>query len=325
MRAMVIDRFGGPEELHLAEMPTADPGPGEVRVRVVAAGVNPIDCKIRQGYMGGPSVSGAPHRERPHRWPAILGWDASGVIDQVGENADGLSVGDQVLALCLKPEIGTGSYAETVVVRAANVGRKPPDLSHEAAATLPVAGLTAFQAIVERLEVLPQQKVLITAGAGGVGSFAVQLAARAGAHVIATASAANHRYLADLGAAEQIDYRNTDVIDAIRRRHGNTIDAILHCVDGQDVARSVELVRDGGRVVWIVGGKNAHGINRPGVTTSYVGLVRPDSAQLSRLAALLADGSLGVTVSDTMRLADAAEAHRKMETGHIRGKLVLRV
>jgi NADPH:quinone reductase-like Zn-dependent oxidoreductase len=223
---MVIEGFGGPECLRSMEMPKPVPGRDEVLIRVVAAGVNPIDCKLRAGYMSGIT----PGRERAHRFPVILGWDAAGIVDDVGPGVERFAPGDPVYANCLKPIVSRGAYAEYVAVPAQQVAAKPESIDLYHSAVVPVAALTAYQALVVQMAVRQRERVLITAGAGGVGSFAIQIANALGAHVIATASPANHAYLRMLGAADAIDYRDDDVIEAARERSGEQLDAVLHCV-----------------------------------------------------------------------------------------------
>lgn len=232
MRAIAITAFGGPDRLLLLGMPKPLPGPDEVLIRVHAAGVGLWDAKVRRGQVG----------ERS--FPFILGWESAGIIEQTGASVTGLQVGDAVY--CYVRQVG--HYAEYVAAPANLVARKPGTIDAAHAAAIPISGLTAHQALTEELGLQAGETVLITAAAGGVGSFAVQIAAQLGAHVIATASARNHAYLRELGARSVIDYTTTDFCQAVHALHSTGVDAILDCVGGETVIRSLQALRDGGRL-----------------------------------------------------------------------------
>ena len=216
MKAIRIHSYGDVDTLSYEDAPLPEPGPADVRVRVHAAAVNPVDWKIRAGYLAAMV---------PHQMPLTLGWDVSGVVDQVGADVTHLSIGDAVYS---RPDITRdGSYAEYVVVRASEVAAKPGTLSHNEAAAVPLAGLTAWQGLFDHAHLKAGERVLIHAGAGGVGSFAIQLAKWAGAHVIATASAANEALVRGLGADEFVDYRSQQFEEVLAK-----VDVVLDTIGG---------------------------------------------------------------------------------------------
>ncbi|MBO0783495.1 MAG: NADP-dependent oxidoreductase, partial [Ktedonobacteraceae bacterium] len=232
MHVVAITAFGGPERLTLMEMPRPVPGPGEVLIRVQAAGVGLWDVKVRRGQMGG------------HSFPLVLGWESAGAIERVGANVTGFAVGDAVYGYIRQ----VGHYAEYVLAPASLVARRPASIDATHAAAIPISGLTAHQAITEDLGLRAGETVLITAAAGGTGTLAVQIATSLGAYVIATASARNHHYLRALGAQEVIDYTTTDFVQAVRATHPAGVDAVLDCVGGETTLRSLAALRDGGHL-----------------------------------------------------------------------------
>lgn len=315
MRAAVLAQFGPPEVLEIAEIDPPRPGPGEVLVRVVAAGVNPVDAKIRAaGSWAGLQL------------PCVIGYDVSGVVEQLGPGVTDLAVGDQVF---YTPEIfgnRWGAYAEYTVARAAIVARKPPELSHDLAASMPLAGGTAYEAIVRRLRVQPGETVLIHGGAGGVGSFAVQLARAAGARVIATASAENRDTLARLGAHVCVDYRSEDPTRAALRETGGVgVDAVFTTVGGETVAHSLPALRPFGRIATILGfSGDLTPLYQRNQELHGVFLIR-ERPRLEALGRLAARGQIVPLVDDVLPLERLSDAHRRMDSGHGRGKVVIRV
>ena len=314
MRAIVYERFGGPEVLELKTVPTPDPGPGELLVAVHAAGVNPVDGQNR--------ADGAWAAIEP---PVIPGYDFSGVVEALGDDTNGWAVGNEVFGALPVRVTRSGSYAEHVAVPAEIVARKPERLSHVEAAAVPIAASTAHEAI-RRLRLEPGERLLIWGAGGGVGTFAVQIAAGAGARVLAVASARHHTLLAELGAEACIDYTSEDVGEAVLERAGGEVDAIADFVGGETMARALALVRERGRAVEIAGlegdielvidkNQELHGV-----------LFNPaDPAPLAAVAALVEAGRLQPVIGEVLALEDAAEAHRRLEDGHQQGKLVLEV
>ncbi|WP_026416247.1 NADP-dependent oxidoreductase [Actinomadura oligospora] len=312
MRAVSQDEPGGPEVLKIVETARPEPGAGEVLVRVHAAGINPVDWKTRS-------------RGRLHdgtRPPFTLGWDVSGVVEAVGYGVALFAPGDEVFGMPRFPD-PAGAYAEYVTAPARHFARKPAKLDHVHAAALPLAALTAWQALVDTADVRPGERVLIHAAAGGVGHLAVQIAKARGAHVIGTASAAKHDFLRDLGADELVDYRESDFAEVVR-----DVDVVLETMGGDYPARSLRTLRPGtGRLVSILpldASWPAAEAEAEGVRAGFV-LVEPDHQGLREIAALVDDGRLRARVQDVFPLEKAAEAHRSGETGRTAGKIVLSV
>ncbi|GDY33620.1 NADP-dependent oxidoreductase [Gandjariella thermophila] len=310
MKGIAQNEFGSADVLSVQDLPDPLVGPDSVLIRVRAAGVNPVDYKIREGYLKG---------LLPHYFPIVPGWDVAGVVEATGPAAaGGLRPGDEVVAYARKDYVQHGTYAELVAVPDRGVARKPASLDFAHAAGLPLAGLTALQAL-RAAEVGEGATVLVHAASGGVGHLAVQIARALGAgRVIGTASEGNHDFLRSLGA-EPVRYGDglPDRLAALVGGDGR-VDAALDFVGGQALEQSPELVRDPARVVSIV---DPSVLARGG---RYV-FVRPDAAQLGWLGELADAGRLRVEVQRTFALGDAAEAHRTLEGGHVRGKLVLTV
>ncbi|MFO1518399.1 MAG: NADP-dependent oxidoreductase [bacterium] len=314
MKAIGIRRFGGLEVLEKMEILQPKIASHEILVRIHAAGVNPVDVKIRKGLLQG---------RMPHEFPVVLGWDAAGVVEAVGEAVKDYKRGDEVFAYCRKEKIHDGAYGEFIALEPRHLARKPKNISFEEAAAVPLAGLTAYQSLFESLQLKSGETVLIHAGAGGVGGYALQLAKEAGAHVITTAGSSNHEYVKSLGADEVVDYRQTDFVKAVKNTHPEGIDAVFDTVGGDVQKKSAEVLKPGGRLTSILAIDEAYFRER-GIAPGYV-FVRPDSAQLNELKERIEKGRLKVKVTETFPLEAAAKAHEKIETGHGRGKIVLRV
>ena len=314
MKAIAIERFGGREQLALRDLPEPEPGPGEVRIRVHAAGVNPVDTKIRAGAL---------KDVFPHEFPLVPGWDCAGVVERVGPEVESLCAGDPVFAYCRKPQVKDGTYAEFVTLPARHVALKPFNLSMEEAAAIPLAGLTALQCL-NRLELEREDWLLVQAAAGGVGGFLVQLATTRGVHVIGTASADHHAYVRQLGAALVVDYSRRDFRDAVLQVRPQGLQGAFDCIGGDVLERSAECLGKGGRLVGIVDPVRIGALRERGVNASYV-FVEPDADQLAELALLADVGKLRVELEQVLPLAEAAEAHALSESGHVHGKIVLKV
>jgi NADPH:quinone reductase-like Zn-dependent oxidoreductase len=307
MRAITYSKFGSADVLELTDQPDPHIGPDTLLVRVKAASVNPVDWKIRQGYLEGLLDT---------VFPAVPGWDVAGVVEQVGLDTPEFQVGDEVYGYVRKDTVQGGTFAELVAAPVRTLARKPAELSFEEAAAVPLAGLTAYQAI-QRAGIAEGQTVLVHAAAGGVGAFAVQIAKALGARVIGTASEANHEFLRTLGA-EPVTYGD-GLADRVRAVAPDGIDVALDFVGGEAVAASAELLADGGTIA---------SVTDPTARTEHGGhyvWVRPSAADLDALTALFDAGKLTVEVAQVFDLADAADAHRASETGHTRGKVVVRV
>jgi NADPH:quinone reductase-like Zn-dependent oxidoreductase len=305
MKAAFIEQYGGPEVLKYGDLPDPIAGPGEVVVDVVAASVNGADWKVRVGQY------------KQSKFPFALGRDFSGVICAIGEGIADFKVGDAVFGVC---EAGQeGAYAEKIAVKAAIVAKKPDGLSHINAAALALTGLTAMSAIEDTLKLQPGERILIQGGAGGVAGFADQLAKHIGAHVITTASAANHAYLRDIGADEIIDYNASDFAKVV-----TNCDAVFDTVGGDVAQRSFAVLKPGGRAAFIASGPQAPKPERDDVKSLRppVGRARQ---HLDRIAQLFQAGAIRAPEITLYRLSEASDAHRLSESRHFRGKLVFQV
>ena len=305
MKAVYIDQPGGPEVLKYGDQPDPSAGPGQIVVDAHAASVNGVDWRVRAGLYGnGP-------------YPLILGRDFSGVVSALGAGVTDLRVGDEVFGVL---EAGReGAYAEKIAIGAAIVAKKPAALSHTDAAALALAGLTALVSVEDTLKLKSGETILIQGGAGGVASFAIQLAKHLGARVITTASAANLTYLRDLGADEVIDYNTTDFTTAVR-----DCDAVFDTVGGDVAMRSFAVLKPGGRAAFIASGPTAPKPERADVTSLRPAVGR-DRPHLDRVAALYTSGAVRAPEVKVYDLAKAVDALRVSEARHFRGKLVLKV
>ncbi|MGW2343274.1 NADP-dependent oxidoreductase [Streptomyces sp. NPDC001661] len=307
MKAITLNAYGGPDALRLTDLADPKVAPGEVLIRVRAAGVNPVDWKLAAGGLD-------PIMET--HFPLVPGWDVAGVVERVGFDVEEFAPGDEVFGYIRKDTAQLGAYAEYVSAHVRMLARKPAALSWEQAAGVPLAGLTAYQAI-KRVGVGAGDTVLVHAAAGGVGSFAVQIAVALGARVIGTASARNHDFVRELGA-EPVTY-GPGLADRVTELAPEGIGAALDFVGGEEaVDTSLRLLDRADRFASIV---EAEAAEKGG---HYV-WVRPDPADLTALAGLADAGKLTVPVARVLPLAEAAEAWRLSAEGHTRGKLVLSV
>jgi NADPH:quinone reductase-like Zn-dependent oxidoreductase len=307
MRAIRIHKFGGAEVLQLEQVDPPNPSPGEVLVRVQAAGVNPVDAKIREGNY---PLIGQSHL------PIVLGRDVCGAVEAINGSVPNLRLGDTIFALL---DWHLGAYAEYALVAAALCSRKPKALDVQHAGAVPLAALTAWQGIFTHGKLQAGQTVLIHGGSGGVGHFAIQLAKHIGAHVIATASKSNFAFVTALGAHTVFDYQKSNFAEI-----GKEVDVIFDLVGGETQKRSWNVLKPGGILVSTLGKPdeqmaNSHGVRAAGYHAE------PNREQLDRIAALIDTGKIVATVSKTFSLAEAREAHRCLENDHPRGKIVLSV
>ncbi|MAU80830.1 MULTISPECIES: NADP-dependent oxidoreductase [Gordonia] len=311
MRAITYSRFGGPDVLELTELPEPKVGPDSVLVRVHASSVNPVDWKVREGHLD-PIMDSV--------FPVIPGWDVAGVVEQVGLDTPEFRVGDEVFGYVRKDVVGGtvagGTFAELVAAPVRTLAHKPATWSFEQAAAVPLAGLTAYQT-THRAGVQHDHTVLIHAAAGGVGSFAVQIARSIGARIIGTASEDNHQYLRSLGA-EAITY-GEGIVERVRELAPEGVDVVLDYVGGDALDPVPDVLRDGGTVASITDARA-----RDEFGGHYI-WVRPDVADLTELARLGDAGELVPEIAEVFDLAEAAAAHRRSESGHVRGKIVVRM
>ncbi|WP_031224066.1 NADP-dependent oxidoreductase [Streptomyces roseochromogenus] len=309
MRAISQDVLGGPGVLREVRVERPEPGPNQVLVRVRAAGVNPTDWKHRAtgGFLGRP--------------PFVLGWDVSGEVVETGIGVAAFTPGDEVFGMLPYP-YGHGSHAEYVIAPVRALTHKPASIDHTQAGALPLVSLTAWQALTEHADLKPGQRVLIHAAAGGVGHVAVQIAKARGAYVIGTASAGKHDFLREIGVDEPVDYRTTEVTEAVR-----DVDVVLDTLGGDTSVASLKVLRPGGVVVSILPGGSREFYDeaeRLGVRAVRM-LVDADRAGMEAIAELAGSGKLKATIAGTFPLADAAKAHEVGDTGRTTGKLVLLV
>lgn len=309
MRVITQQTFGGPEVLTIVDAPAPQPLPTEVLVRVKAIGLNPLEARLRAGEF--------PLIGRP---PFILGWDISGVVDE-GPQTWRFRPGDEVFGMPLFPR-AAGAYAEVVSAPALHLARKPASLSHVEAAALPIVGLTAWQGLIDLGGVTEGDRVLVHGGGGGVGHVAIQIAKALGAHVVATAGGSKREFVEECGADEVIDYTAVDFNEVAR-----DIDVVLDTIGGDTVERSLAVLRPGGHLVTAVAEQDAElaaEYEAAGMRFSGIA-VDPDPAALRGLVELVEQGRLRVHVQERFPFERVADAHRLLDSGHLRGKVVLTV
>jgi NADPH:quinone reductase-like Zn-dependent oxidoreductase len=308
MKAVSIYYYGGPGVLAYEDAPRPHPAPGDVLVRVHAAGINPVDWKIREGHL---------KEMLHHTLPLVLGWDVSGVIAALGAGVTRFKVGDEVFS---RPDIERdGAYAEFIVIRETEVALKPKSVDHMHAAALPLAGLTVWQSLFDAAALTAGQRVLIHAAAGGVGSLAVQLAKGRGAHVIGTASAKNHAIVRALGADEVVDYERERFETVI-----GPVDVVFDTMGGDIQTRSWKVLKRGGILVSIASPPSAEAPVAHGGRFAFV-FTQPNAAQLAEIATLVDAGKLKASVETVLPLAAAVRGQALSAAGHTRGKIVLQV
>jgi NADPH:quinone reductase-like Zn-dependent oxidoreductase len=297
MRAALLRETGGPEVLRVEEVPRPEPDDGEVLIAVRAASINPIDWKYRRGLV-------------PKDLPAVLGNDISGTVEQ--SRADGFAEGDDVFGFAPR-----GGYAELATAPAGAIAKKPPGLSHEQAAALPVAGLTAWQALFDRGRLQRDQTLLVAGAAGGVGHLAVQFGKHAGAQVIGTGSSRNREFVLELGADEYVDYTAEDVAEAV-----SGVDVAFDTVGGATTETLLATVREQGVLVVIAGAPPEAQAAERGVRAELL-VMSPNPQQLAQIAELVASAAVDVEIAARFPLDEVAKAHELSEAGHVRGKLIL--
>jgi NADPH:quinone reductase-like Zn-dependent oxidoreductase len=299
MRAVVIHETGDRDVLRLEQAEVPEPGDGEVLIRVRAASVNPIDWKYRRGIA-------------PKQLPAVLGNDVSGTVEV--SRAEGFAEGNEVFGIA-----ASGGYAEFATTPASMIAEKPTGVSHEQAAAIPVAGLTAWQALFDRAGLERGQKALIAGAAGGVGHFAVQFAAHAGARAIGIGSSRNRDFVGGLGADEYIDYTQQDVAES-----ASDVDVAFDTVGWETTQSLLPTVRAGGVLITIAAAPPEQAAAQRGVRAELL-VMSPKAGQLARIAELVAAGEVRVEIEEILPLADVQRAHELSESGHTRGKIILTV
>jgi NADPH2:quinone reductase len=315
MKAIAIREFGGRDKLERMDLPVPEVGDGEILVRVKAAGVNPVDWKIREGWL---------KDLFPHRFPLVPGWDAAGIVERIGPGVTRFRVDDEIFAYCRKPVVQGGAYAEYIALTEEHMAFKPRNTTFTEAAGIPLTALTAYQALVDAARVKSGERVLIHAAAGGVGGFGIQIAKDRGALVWGTAGSRNGDYVRSLGAEQVIDYTRDDFRKVIRSAHPDGVDVVFDCVGGDVLRKSVEIVRKGGRLISIVDSLDEGSLGRADIHFQFV-FVAPNSKELSELGQMVEQGRLQVHLEGVLPLEAAAKAHELSESRHTRGKIVLTV
>jgi len=308
MKAVRIHAYGNTDVLQFEDTPIPGCEAGDVLIRVIGSSVNPVDWKLRQGHLASMLAL---------KMPFTLGWDVSGIVHSVGTAVKGFKQGDAVYS---RPDISrNGTYAEYVAVREAEVAMKPATVSHIEAGVLPLAGITAWEALVTLGRVQPGQRVLVHAAAGGVGSLAVQIAKAHGAHVIGTASAAHRELVQSLGADEFVDYRSQPLREVVR-----PVDLVLDTMGGQTQEDSWHVMAPNGLLVSIASDPTAGAALWPGLRGRFL-FIQPNAAVLKQLAQLVDHNKLRPVIGAEFALKDIRQAHALSETGHATGKIALYV
>ncbi|WP_017186128.1 NADP-dependent oxidoreductase [Alkalibacillus haloalkaliphilus] len=310
MKAIVINEYGRKEQLQEQEVTKPTPGDGQVLVKQHATSINPIDWKLREGYL---------KEMVPMEFPLILGWDSAGVVEEVGEGVTDFKVGDRVFT---RPQLtNRGTYAEYIVTEADILAHIPENISFNEAASVPLTALTAWQCLFDFADLQEGQKVLVHAGAGGVGVMAIQLAKNAGAYVATTASTKNVEFLQSLGADEVIDYKKENFYDVLE-----DYDVVLDALGGDIQERSFDVLKDGGTLVSIAQPPSEEKGQEHNVKVGFV-FIEPDGDQMRKLAQLMEDGKLKPIIGHTFPFSEQGlkEAHELSETHHAKGKIVIEI
>jgi NADPH:quinone reductase-like Zn-dependent oxidoreductase len=308
MKAIVIHEYGGPETLKYEDVPRPEPEDDQLLIRVVAAGVNPVDGMIRSGLFA---------KDGSRAFPIILGGDVAGVVEKVGSKVTKFKVGDPVFAYVSLDN--SGGYAQYALVMQHEAAPKPKSLTYVEAAAVPIVALTAWQALVDTAKLSAGQTVLIHGGSGGVGSLAIQIAKARGAKVIATASTANQDLLKELGADIAVDYTKQKFEDVAKN-----VDVVLDSIGRDTLARSYGVVKKGGFIVSLVARPNQAELDKHGIRGAAVS-VEPNSDELAEIGRLIDQKKIRVIVSQTFPLSEAIKAQEQVATGHTRGKIVLKI
>lgn len=314
VRAMITPEFGAASLFEERDVEKPKAGPGEILIKVIASGTNPVDAKIRSGDI--PAVEP----------PTILGSDVSGIVEETGPGVTDFEAGDEVYYTAeLFGEGSNGAHAEYISAPSSIVAMKPPSLSHEEAAAVPLAGGTAYEAIVRRLEVRPGETVVIHGGAGGVGSFAIQIAKTSGAFVIATAGPDNQQTLKELGADVAVDYKSEDISEvALSHTNGEGVNAVFDTVGGDIVEKSAGYTRPFGRAATIIGAQGDLTQMYLKNQTLYGTFLTRERRRLDEITRLIEQGKIRPLIDEVLDFTEVAKAHERLDSGHGRGKIVLR-
>jgi len=308
MKAVRIHEYGGRDILQYEDCPLPDIVDDEVLIKVVATAINPVDWKIREGYL---------QEMIPYEFPLTLGWDLSGIVEKTGKNVTSLNIGDSVYS---RPELTrNGAYAEYIAVKYNEVAIKPATVSFAEAASLPLAGITAWEAVINSGEIKKGQSILIHAASGGVGSLAVQLAKWKGAYVFATSSGKNSAFVRSLGADEVIDYRSVRFQDVVR-----DVDVVFDTIGGDVQQASWSVLKQGGILVSVVQPPEEERAKEAGAVGKFV-FIQPNAGILRELASLIDSGVIRPVVGAEFSLQEISKAHELSESGRALGKIVIHV
>lgn len=315
MKAVLIESFGDLDNLVIKDTVEPVMGEEEVLISLSYAGVNPVDGKIAKGFF---------KEQMPHQFPIIMGWDGAGEVIEVGKSVKQFKPGDKVHAYFRKAEVRWGTYCERATCLAKNVAIIPQNLSLQEAAVIPLSALTAWQALFDIAHLKAGDTVLIHAGAGGVGGYAIQLAKNAGAKVYTTASAANHSYVTKLGADVVLDYTKESVNQRIKQENPEGVDVVFDTLGGTAFKEAFEQVKPGGHIVSILSHPDPTLSKNRDVHVSYL-LVQPNGEQLAKIDQLIAQGKLVPPHVEVVPLDNVIDAMKKLEEGHVRGKIALKI
>lgn len=313
MKAALIHNFEGIEKISIETISVPIPKDHEVQIQIKFASINPVDWKIAEGLL---------KTRMEYHLPIILGWDAAGMVSQIGSSVTELKIGDPVFAYCRKECMQDGSFADYICLPAENVVKKPDNLSFAEAAAVPLVTLTAWQSLFESADLKTQETVLIHAGAGGVGSMAIQLAKLAGAYVITTTSAANADYVKELGADLIIDYTKESFSNVLLAECPHGVDVLFDTVGGETLLKSYGVVKKKGHLVTIAGVLDQALASKQEIKAEFV-FVRPNGKQLNEIAALLKQKKLVPPRLQEIPFKEIAQGLRKSREGHTQGKIVV--
>jgi NADPH:quinone reductase-like Zn-dependent oxidoreductase len=315
MKAVFINEFGGRDKLiYTEDFPKPEAKEGEVLIRIKAASVNPVDYKIREGLV---------RSRTPIDFPAILGWDFAGFVEETGFSVSRFKKGDEVYAYARRPVIKSGTYAEYIAIPESYIALKPKTMSFEQASTIPLVGLTALQSL-NKAGLKQGITLLVLAASGGVGSVAIQLGKIAGAKVIGLASSKNTEYIKSLGANGAVNYDNEEWVSKFNNTYAEKADIVFDCAGGDTLVKAYQCVKRGGTIVSITSQADKDLVSSLGINFLYH-FVEPNAVDLEKLSSYIDAGKLKTEIHSVFALKDTAKAHEQSESRHTRGKIVLSI
>lgn len=315
MKAMMIEKFGDLDQIKLGEIPIPEPQPNEVQIQIAYAGINPVDWKICEGLL----------RERmPYEFPIVLGWDVAGIITKIGKQVSRLKIGDEVFAYARKSKIKDGTLAEYICLEADHVAFRPEKIGLREAAAIPLTGLTSWQSLFDSANLKTNESILIHAGAGGIGSMAIQFAKQQGAKIFTTANQQNHAYVKKLGADVAIDYKQEDFVAKIKSILPSGVDVVFDTIGGSTLEKSLDVIKPGGRLVSLLQQLPADIAEKRHIIATYV-FVHPNGSQLKTIAELIDAGKVVPPHLKEYPFNQTQEAFAELKTGHVQGKIVIKI